>query len=724
MTPRWWRWGLAAVTAGALALRLWYLYELSDTPLLSVLIGDAREYDAWAQRIVGGEWLGKTVFYQTPLYPYLMATVYAVAGHSAFAIRVVQALLGAVSCGLLAIAGRRFFSPLAGIVAGALLAVYPPAIFFDGLLQKSSLDIVLVALLLVALAEFQQKPRWSWLIGAGATLAAFALNRENARVLYPVVVFWLVAGFRDVSVRQRLGWAAVLTASMAMTLLPVALRNLAVGGEFLLSTSQLGPNLYIGNHAGASGSYEPLVPGHGNASFERDDAIRLAEDANGRKLTAGEVSDYWFGKAADFARATPGAWLALFGRKLLMLVNAREVVDTESIGAYAEYSRLLAATRWFHFGIILPLAAAGAWLARRQWRRHVVLYASSSSLGIATALFYVVARYRHPLVPFVLLFAGYGVAVAVTRLVGWRKNRVRAEQPVEGAASASLARTLGPGAAVAVVVAAIANVPMTVVADETFLNVGEALVQAGRTADSLPLLRRAAALAPDDAPTQFNLGVALSRTGDTQGALDQFRKAVQLRPDNAEAQSSLALTMLETGKAQGAVEHFRIAARLNPRDPKTRFNLAGALVRTGRTGDAVSEYEAAVSLRPAYPEAQTNLALALRTSGNDRAALPHLLEASRLQPNSAIIRFNLAEVLTDLNQPDAALAQYQEAARLDPTSLDFQYAAAQACARTGRWSDAVAALERSLTLARSQGRESAARNIEAALAATRARTHR
>ena len=69
---------------------------------------------------------------------------------------------------------------------------------------------MLVALLLVALAEFQQKPRWSWLIGAGATLAAFALNRENARVLYPVVVFWLVAGFRDVlrSSASRLGRSA------------------------------------------------------------------------------------------------------------------------------------------------------------------------------------------------------------------------------------------------------------------------------------------------------------------------------------------------------------------------------------------------------------------------------------------------------------------------------------------------------------------------------------
>ena len=64
---------LAGVTALALIVRLAYLAELNGSPLLSGLMGDSRQYDAWAQRIAGGQWVGTEVFYQAPLYPYWLS---------------------------------------------------------------------------------------------------------------------------------------------------------------------------------------------------------------------------------------------------------------------------------------------------------------------------------------------------------------------------------------------------------------------------------------------------------------------------------------------------------------------------------------------------------------------------------------------------------------------------------------------------------------------------
>ena len=122
--PRTWiRW-LVLIGALALILRGICLSELRDSPLLSVLLGDAQQYDAWAMRLAAGDWLGNEVFYQSPLYPYLLGVVYATVGHSVTTVRVLQILLGAASCVLLAMAVRRFAGARAGVAAGLLLAMY------------------------------------------------------------------------------------------------------------------------------------------------------------------------------------------------------------------------------------------------------------------------------------------------------------------------------------------------------------------------------------------------------------------------------------------------------------------------------------------------------------------------------------------------------------------------------------------------------------------------
>src|SRR4051794_27314188 len=145
----------------ALAVRLVHVWQMRATPFFSVLMGDSRGYDEWARRIAAGEWLGREVFYQAPLYPYLLGVIYTVAGHHLLAVRIVQALIGSASCALLALAAARLLPRPAntvGIIAGLMLALYAPAIFFDGLLQKSVLDVFFVCLALWLIATTSLRP--------------------------------------------------------------------------------------------------------------------------------------------------------------------------------------------------------------------------------------------------------------------------------------------------------------------------------------------------------------------------------------------------------------------------------------------------------------------------------------------------------------------------------------------------------------------------------------
>jgi predicted membrane-bound mannosyltransferase len=141
-----------AVGLAALLARGSHLAALHGSPIFPLLIGDSRIYDDWGRRIAAGHWLGEGVFYQAPLYPYFLGVLYSLFGHSLLAVRLVQAILGSIACVLVARAGRRFFDPATGLVAGVTLALYPSAIFFDGQIQKSSLDLFLVATFLLLLA--------------------------------------------------------------------------------------------------------------------------------------------------------------------------------------------------------------------------------------------------------------------------------------------------------------------------------------------------------------------------------------------------------------------------------------------------------------------------------------------------------------------------------------------------------------------------------------------
>src|SRR5206468_4242578 len=140
-----------------------------------------------------------------------------------------QSIIGSASCVLLAAAGCRFFSRRTGALAGLILAVYAPAIFYDGLIQKSVLDLFFLCLLLWLLGESagpESSTRRRLVLSALSGLAAgcLILTRENAAVFVLVILVWL-STHSAVSGRQRLAAPAMFLLGLALVLSPVAVRN-------------------------------------------------------------------------------------------------------------------------------------------------------------------------------------------------------------------------------------------------------------------------------------------------------------------------------------------------------------------------------------------------------------------------------------------------------------------------------------------------------------------
>ncbi|HEX7227194.1 MAG TPA: glycosyltransferase family 39 protein, partial [Candidatus Binatia bacterium] len=393
----------------AFTLRLVYLFQIDTIPLFEHLAGDARTYYEWGRRIAAGDWLGVGVFYQAPLYPYFLGILQFFFGEALWLVRLIQITLGALSCSLIFLIGQHLFSRPAGIISGFILAGYGPALFFDGLIEKSILDLFLLTVILFLIfSAGDEANRAKWL-AVGAVLGLLALSRENALILVPVVPCWIALSSAPLLREARLRRIGLFFAGLILVLLPVGLRNLAVGGEFKLTTSQLGPNFFIGNNPAADGTYNSVRAIIGEPQLEGLDAKRLAERALQRSLSPGEVSSYWLGKSFEHIKTQPLDWLRLLAKKWMLLWNGREIEDSDDFYIYNQWSSLLGVLgRLNHFGVLAPLAAVGLLVSLGEWRRLWLLYLMILALAASVAVFYVFGRYRFPLVPLLVLFAGTG----------------------------------------------------------------------------------------------------------------------------------------------------------------------------------------------------------------------------------------------------------------------------------------------------------------------------
>jgi tetratricopeptide (TPR) repeat protein len=544
--------------AAALLYRLWILWSVADLPTLAVPQGDGAFFHAWARDIAERSFWGDDVFFFDPLYAYFLGILYATVGQHFWAICALQALLGVLGLWLLYDGARRLFGFPVAAAALSISAVYRTLAFYDVILAKDFLGPLLLEAAFCAAARALTTGRSRGWVVAGATLALAGLVRGNLLVLIPIlaVTAWFIAG------RMPRNGLLVLAGAGAI-LLPVAARNLAVGGEFVLTAAQMGTNLYIGNQPGNdTGRYEPPAFLSGATPLEEFVGFqREAERRLGRPLGRGEVSTYWRDEALKAILAEPGRFLWITAKRIALLGNRREVPDIWDLDYLAERAlplRLPAAT----FGLVAPLALWGMLRARRERKAALIPFLFVAVPLGSVALFFVFDRYRLPAVPFLGLFAACGLVHV------WNAYAARARQP------------LAVGLALVAGAAAWVNLPI-----ERFVDVGRfdfsishyndalALIQLRRTTEAIPHLEAVLRLRPEyrtHASLNALLGQCYDRQGDMVRAADHYQIAATARPDLPTGWLLLAKARLASGDTAGARRAFASAeeaARRTPPEP-------------------------------------------------------------------------------------------------------------------------------------------------------------
>ncbi len=266
---------------------------------------------------------------------------------------------------------------------------------------------------------------------------------------------------------------------------------------------------------------------------------------------------------------------------------------------------------------------------------------------------------------------------------------------------------------------------------EFHFQLGEALRNNGRTAESVSAYREAIKRNPQMVAAHESLGVALRRAGQLPEAVETLKHTTQMAPTRAAAWHELGLAYNAQGNAAEAAKAIEKAIALDPDLPAPHSNLGIVLLSSGDHAKAETSFREAIRIQPDYADAHGNLANLLAGRGDTLNARRHFEIALRFQPRNAAIRYNYAvalgragdvdtaqrqlqsalesdpnladahELLGNLlmarNQPAAAVPHYRAWLRLQPASAPAQFALGSALAMTGDRAAAIPYLQKAAT---------------------------
>jgi len=552
----------------ALALRLIYLAEARRSPLLFFPGLDPQAYDAWAQRIAAGDWLGEKGFYQSPLYPYLLGAFYALFGRHLLLVYILQIFIGSLDCLVIYGIGNRVFGKRAGLLAGIFAAVYKPFIFYDSLLLKTFLEVFLIDLSLYLLLAASRSGKRTAGFLSGLALGLGSLARDNFIILILWFFPWLFSKLRkqgraSVSLYLLLGFCGIIGISAA--------RNLILQRDFILTTSQAGQNFYIGNHRkNSTGAYFAPDFVKANPLFEEADFYREALKRTGKMyMKPSEVSNFWFKEAFKEIRADKKLFWERMALKFALFWNRKEIADNVSIYLFKKEFSVLLRMPLLDFGVAAPFGLLGMILALRK-RKGILLAGYILIYWAAVSVFYIFARYRLAAVGPVLVFAGFAVENIYSRL------KERNWKPL-----------LAYLALLALFSTLVWWPFLKETLDIAYFNLGNSYSRAGKPRQAIVAYEKAIKENPSWPEFWTNLGKASELTGENGKAADAYLQAVRLEPDEAAAHLNLGIALYKIRYYQDAKAELQKALELNPNlkevkkylemiEPKLRQTRGGA----------------------------------------------------------------------------------------------------------------------------------------------------
>lgn len=423
----------------AAAVRLIYIATLHGD---ASFFAEADTHVYWSE---GGQ-LWRTLSTSTdrmPLYPSFLAACRALFGDTPRAVAIIQALLDAGTCAMMARLAL-FVSRPAGIAAGILSACSATLIVYSAQMLTDTLTLFLLTAAFLATALFLQRPSLAMAASAGLAAGLALAVRPAVALLLPAIAVLILARMITIDFRRAVICSALFCVVAAVPVAPTVVRNYVYFDRFAL-TSQSGVHLAIWiapmlRQRQDGTPYETSV-NKMNAAF--DDAVKRAPDEYRDPFQ--QSSLYTKLARAELASIAPmtfiKAWIEGAATNLLApaaLGDPRvRSMEKPSFFATPGQSMLDRTVHYFKsssvtFAVVIIAGVAGSILSIALSAIGFVRLcrerAGWAALAAVPVVYFLVltgpvvsAKYRMPMEPSLIVLAGIGLA-AIWSAAASRRN--------------------------------------------------------------------------------------------------------------------------------------------------------------------------------------------------------------------------------------------------------------------------------------------------------------
>ena len=418
---------LGVIVLFALSLRLFFIYYFDAQRITSIdkIVAMKGVDDGWAfgyeagriaKSIAEGKGFSSPFPFESgptawlmPGYPLLLALIFKIFGvyttKAMSAALLINSLVSALTCIPVYHISKKLFGRDVGVIAGVALALYPPSIWHAVNTIWDTTIFTFLAMIIIQLLLFlpgklnrMNAALYGLLLGVGALVNAAII------AFYPFILVWLLLQ-KSVSIRTRIGVVTVMFIAAGVVMSPWILRNFFVLGRPMLR-SNLGVELKLGNNPNAVSLYEAdgTVGSFwqmGHPSIEKYEFERYSH--------LGEVKygDLCFDETLGFVRENPDKFLILTLARIrnfwLSSFSKNEWKGQLNITFSVSLFKNLCYLIPFPFSLIGILVAL---------KRRIKIAPLLGFLFLTPVVYYVThvtQRYRYPIEPLIVIFAGYGL---------------------------------------------------------------------------------------------------------------------------------------------------------------------------------------------------------------------------------------------------------------------------------------------------------------------------